>query len=91
MKKYNNYNDSLGVTYRPRKIKHVHFIKRRDIINLENDVNIFADEHPEYKILGIKLTVTEDAYIATITYLCDAEGGCVEPYYDDRDPENDED
>lgn len=57
---------------RPKKVKHVHFIMDMALIGLERDVNAFADEHPEYKILGIKLMNAEGSYIASITYLCDA-------------------
>lgn len=56
-----------------KKVKHVHFIMRSSLATLENSVNDFADDNPEYKILGIRLSVeNEKAYIAVITYLCNA-------------------
>lgn len=69
-----NYRDDFNyaTTFRPKKVKHVHFIADMSLISLEQGVNDFADEHPEYKILGIKLANAEGLYIATITYLCDA-------------------
>ena len=74
MKKYENYGATIF--NRPRKVKHVHFITATDTDRLESQVNCFADEHPEYKILGIKLTISQqreyDLFIATVSYLCDA-------------------
>ena len=74
--------------YRPKKVKHVHFIQNFEIIDLERDVNAFADEHSEYKILGIKLTPREDMFVATITYLCNAPGEF--DGYDDYEDEEEE-
>ena len=85
-----------GIQYSyPKKVKHVSFIIANTLQSLESKVNDFADEHPEYKILGIKLTTIDrieyTEYIATVTYLCDAKDGNLgAPYYDDRDPEYDE-
>lgn len=77
-------------TPRAKKVKHVHFIQNFEIVCLERDVNEFADKHPEYKILGIKLTtVGDDLYIATITYLCDAPGE-FDSYNDYSDDEEEE-
>jgi hypothetical protein len=81
------YYDETQYVRMPKKVKHVHFVKAMDVINLERDVNGFADEHPEYKILGVKLTVAEGTYIATVTYLCDAEG---EGYSNDYESDYDE-
>jgi hypothetical protein len=72
MNNYSNYNYDTAYVRPPRKVKHVHFIIRRDLANLENDVNAFADNYPDRKILGIKLTVTDKGYVATITYLEDS-------------------
>ena len=58
--------------YYLKKVKHVHFITDLALVSLERNVNAFADEHPEYKILGVRLLNSEGVYIATITYLCDA-------------------
>lgn len=88
-----------GVQYSyPKKVKHVAFITAMALGDLGDRVNEFADSHMEYKILGIKLTVVPkddyELYVATVTYLCDAKNtNGIEnmPYYDDRDPENDED
>ena len=71
-----DYRDSYSsyTPLRPKKVKHVHFIADMSLMGLEREVNTFADEHPEYKILGIKLVNAEGLYISTITYLCDAPG-----------------
>ena len=87
-----------GVQYSyPKKVKHVAFITAVDLTSLENQVNAFADDHSEYKILGIKLITVDHIecteYIATVTYLCNAKDDISvnPPYYDERDPEYDED
>lgn len=83
-----NYKDDFNFySPRPKKVKHVHFIADMALIALERDVNDFADEHPEYKILGIKLANAEGLYIATITYLCDApdEFDSYDDYSDEED------
>ena len=54
-----------------KKVKHVHFVMRTSLATLENSVNDFADNNPEYKILGIRLLAEEKNFIAVITYLCD--------------------
>ena len=83
-----NYKDDFNFqSPRPKKVKHVHFIADMALIALERDVNDFADEHPEYKILGIKLANAEGLYIATVTYLCDAPGEF--DSYDDYSDEED--
>lgn len=70
-----NYKSDFNTLFpRKKKVKHVHFIMDMALIQLEREVNNFADEHPEYKILGIKLSNSEGCYIASITYLCDAPG-----------------
>lgn len=70
-----DYRDSYNpYALRPKKVKHVHFIADMSLMGLEREVNTFADEHAEYKILGIKLVNAEGLYISTITYLCDAAG-----------------
>ena len=82
-----NYKDYESI-YRPKKVKHVHFIHDMGLVTLENAINKFADEHPEFKILGIKLLNSEGMYIATITYLCDAPGefdNYENDYYDDEE------
>ena len=78
-----NYIDYY--TYRPKKVKHVHFIQNVSLVSLERDINGFTDEHPEYKILGIKLMNSEGLYISTITYLCDFSGEDAD--YDDFEDE----
>lgn len=70
MKNYKN--DFTAYPPRPKKVKHVHFISNMSLIGLEQEVNDFVDEYPEYKILGIRLSNSEGLYIATITYLCNA-------------------
>lgn len=75
------FNDYLGIP-RPRKVKHVKFIKSESLINIESEYNMFADEHPNYKILGVRLMCSwKNVYILTVTYLEDS-GGIT---YEDRD------
>lgn len=87
-----NYKDETYYLRIPKKVKHVHFITAFDEGDLERNVNAFADEHPEYKILGIRLNVVNDThlncYIATITYLCDVEGEGNPCDYDSDDEED---
>lgn len=66
--------DYLSVP-RPRKVKHMKILFHSCLEDLENDYNAFADDHPEYKILGARLM--EDSnhmFILTVTYLENAKG-----------------
>lgn len=77
--------DYLSVP-RPRKVKHAKFIFGSCLEDLETEYNTFADDHPEYKILGIKLM--EDSmgmFILTVTYLENAKGITYTDYDDDSD------
>lgn len=86
-----SFDDYLGVR-RPRKVKHVKFFVRAILSVLEQDINDFADEHPEYKILGVKLTLDgHENYISTITYLEDSKETVFGDYEDDADEERDSD
>lgn len=80
------FTDYLG-TPRPRKVKHVKFIEANSLEKLEELVNGFADENPDYKILGIKLTLSPFAllplYICAVTYLENAKGVEYTDYEDD--------
>lgn len=83
------FDDYLGIP-RPRKVKHVKFFVRANLSVLEQDINDFADEHPEYKILGVKLTLDgHENYISTITYLEDSKETVFGDYEDDADEERD--
>ena len=77
----NRFTDYLGVP-RPRKVKHVKFLYSDNISDLEVLINEFADDHPEYKILGIKL-VPDDMFIGVVTYLENAKGVVYDEYEDD--------
>lgn len=69
--------DYLSVP-RPRKVKHVKFFTAGVLSHLEEKINNFIDEHPEYKILGLRLMQDNHTdFIATLTYLEDAKGGVV--------------
>ena len=84
-----SFDDYIGVR-RPRKVKHVKFFVRANLSVLEQDINDFADEHPEYKILGVKLTLDgHENYISTITYLEDSKETVFGDYEDDADEERD--
>lgn len=86
-----SFDDYLGVR-RPRKVKHVKFFVRANLSVLEQDINDFADAHPEYKILGVKLTLDgHENYISTITYLEDSKETVFGDYEDDADEERDSD
>ena len=76
------FTDYIGVP-RSRKVKHVKFIETFDLDELEASINDFADDHPEYKILGIKLIVSQPNYIGVVTYLEDAKGVAYMDYEDD--------
>lgn len=80
-------NDYSTYSPRPKKVKHVHFIMDMSLIALERDINTFADDNPDLKILGIRLMNAEGAYVATITYLCNAPGEF--DNYDDYSDEED--
>ena len=69
-----NYKDDFNYTtnWRPKKVKHVHFVMNTSLVELERNINAFADDNPNLKILGIRLMNGDGAYVATITYLCDA-------------------
>lgn len=74
---------------RVRKVKHVKFLFHSCLEDLENEINKYADDHPEYKILGIKLMEDSNRmFIATITYLEDAKNG--QMVYDGDDDGSDE-
>lgn len=79
----NRFTSYLGVP-RPRKVKHVKFFEKMNLSTLEEDINNFADDHPEYKILGMKLTLGDHGnYISTVTYLEDSKGVEYEDYPDE--------
>ena len=77
------FTDYLG-TPRPRKVKHVKFIFGSFLEDLETECNAFTDDHPDYKILGVRLM--EDSmnmFILTVTYLENAKGVEYTDYEDD--------
>ena len=80
------FTDYLG-TPRPRKVKHVKFFAEYDLDELELAINQFADEHSDYKILGIKLVTNaialETNYVGVVTYLENAKGVEYTDYEDD--------
>lgn len=85
--KFDNYLN----TPRTRKVKHVKFLYCDVLEELETMINGFADDHPEYKILGIKLTMDESKFIGVVTYLENAKGVEYGEYYDDSYEETDSD
>lgn len=85
--KFDNYLN----TPRTRKVKHVKFFTAMNLDHLESEINSFSDDHPEYKILGIKLTIDGGKFIGVVTYLEDAKGVEYGEYYDDSYEETDSD
>lgn len=80
-------NRSLNYNYVPRvrKVKHVKFFKCIDLDRLESSINTFADDHPDYKILGIRVEPLDHGIVlAVVTYLEDSktlgEGDYYESY-----------
>lgn len=69
---------------RKRKVKHVKLLKERFINALEDAINKFADDHPEYKVLGIRIQPMQGgsefgtSYLACVTYLEDAKDDILE-------------
>lgn len=78
--------DYLSVP-RPRKVKHVKFIEEYSLEDLEVSINNFADDNPEFKILGIKLVnnplIGQPNFIGVITYLENTKGVEYEDYPDE--------
>lgn len=81
---------------RPRKVKHVKMFEADTIADLETAINTFADENPNFKILGVRVAFNPVALqkilFATVTYLEDAKTGFTgeEDYYG-ADEERDSD
>lgn len=71
--------DDYGYIPRTRKVKHVKIFEADTASELESDINKFADEHPEFKILGVRVAFNPVALqkmlFATVTYLEDAKSG----------------
>lgn len=81
---------------RSRKVKHVKMFEADTIADLETAINTFADENPNFKILGVRVAFNPVALqkmlFATVTYLEDAKTGFTgeEDYYG-ADEERDSD
>ena len=81
---------------RVRKVKHVKIFEADSASELESEINMFADEHPEFKILGVRVAFNpvclQKMLFATVTYLEDAKSGFTgeEDYYG-ADEERDSD
>lgn len=81
---------------RVRKVKHVKIFEADAASELESEINKFADEHPEFKILGVRVAFNpvclQKMLFATVTYLEDAKSGFIgeEDYYG-ADEERDSD
>lgn len=69
---------------RKKKVKHVKLFDERFVGGMEKAINTFVDEHPEYKILGIRISPVVDEprrdifYIGCVTYLEDAKDDVVD-------------
>lgn len=88
--------DDYGYIPRTRKVKHVKIFEADAASELESEINKFADEHPEFKILGVRVAFNpvclQKILFATVTYLEDAKSGFTgeEDYYG-ADEERDSD
>ena len=90
-----SFDDYLGVR-RPRKVKHVKIFLHNNPFRLEDQINQFADDHPYYKILGVKVGSYEDpdginSLMAVVTFLEDSKETVFGDYEDDADEERDSD
>lgn len=88
MKNYYKNNSYGRYTYnepRTKKVKHVKLFTSQYANALENEINEFADNNPEFKVLGIKIQPC-DRYglLAVVTYLEDAKDQEAD-YEDDLD------